>query len=79
MSKIPIPEFLLDKLGPEMKMDIHWIDVRLHDRRLFKNLVVRGSRYITGHANDPDGEGLLPFSAADIQSIRRTSFLPFLW
>lgn len=42
MAKIEIPAALRAKLGPEMKMDVHWADVKLHDGRVIKNLVVRG-------------------------------------
>jgi hypothetical protein len=77
MAKIVIPEPLRYKLGSEMKMDIHWIDVKLSNGRTLKNLVVRSGTYITGHANDPNGEGALPFSSADIKAIRRHSFFPF--
>lgn len=77
MTKIEIPESMRDKLGPEMKMDVHWADVKLHDGRSFKNLVVRGGAYITGRAADQNGEGDLPFSTADIKAIRRHSILPF--
>ena len=44
-------------------MDVHWIDVRLRDGRIFRKLVVRGDRYITGRDDDPNGEGELPFGA----------------
>jgi len=77
MVRIEIPEKLRAKLGPEMKMDVHWIDVRLHDGRVMKNLVVRGGRTITGRFDDPNGEGNLPFAADEIRKIRRRSFLPF--
>jgi len=57
MSRIEIPKTLRAKLGPEMKMDVHWIDVKLNNGKRFQNLVVRGDRYITGMANDENGEG----------------------
>ncbi|HYF19035.1 MAG TPA: hypothetical protein VEA40_14290 [Ramlibacter sp.] len=62
-----------------MKMDVHWVDVQLHDGQVLKNLEVRGGRYITGRGEDPNGEGDLPFTAADIKKIRRHSILPFWW
>jgi hypothetical protein len=76
---IEIPEKLRPKLGPEMKMDVHWVDVRLKSGEILRELVVRGGRYITGRADDPNGEGPLQFSGADIQDIRRhsTRFWPF--
>lgn len=73
MARIEIPSHLLGKLGPEMKMDCHWIDVKLKSGKVFRKLVVRGSRYITGRYNDLGGEGLLPFSSDDIAKIRRES------
>jgi hypothetical protein len=77
MSKIEIPEQLRSKLGPDMKMDVHWIDVKLRNGEIFRRLVVRGSRYITGRANDENGEGPLPFNSGDIAKIRRESI--WLW
>ena len=77
MAKIAIPESLRHRLGPEMKMDVHWIDVKLNNGSTVKNLVVRGGAYITGHADDPNGEGALSFSSAEIKTMRRHSFLPF--
>ena len=73
MSKIEIPEQLRFKLGPEMKMDVHWVDVKLVSGKVFRHLVVRGGRYITGRANDENGEGSLPFVSADIANVRRES------
>ena len=75
MSRIPIPEHLRSHLGPEMQMDVHWVDVRLRDGRCLSNLVVRGGCYITGRSDDPNGEGELPFTAADIWNVRRHTFL----
>lgn len=77
VAKIEIPKSLQEKLGSEMKMDTHWIDIKLQDGQVLKNLVVRGGRYITGHDGDPNGEGPLPFGSADIMEIRRHSILPF--
>ena len=77
MAKIEIPETLRKNLGPEMKMDAHWVDIKLQDGQVLKNLVVRGGRYITGHDADPNGEGSLAFSTADIMKIRRHSIFPF--
>jgi hypothetical protein len=79
MAKIEVPRHLTPKLGPEMKMDVHWVDVKLHDGRLFTNLVLRGGLYITGRDTDPNGEGDLPFMAADILNIRRRAILGSLW
>lgn len=77
MTKIEIPEHLIPKLGPSMKMDVHWIDVQLNDGRVFHKLVVRGGRFITGSANDTSGEGLVSFTTNDIKNIRRKKL--FKW
>jgi len=74
---IPIPENLLDDLGPEMKMDVHWVDVKLSSGARFNNLVVRGGRYLTGRAEDPNGVGDLPFSSQDIVAVRRRGAFPW--
>jgi hypothetical protein len=79
MARIEIPPHLLPSLGPEMKMDTHWVDVKLRDGRRLKNLVVQGGRFLTGRANDQNGEGTLDFVAADIVKVRRRSLLPFFW
>jgi len=71
MSKIAIPQHLLAHLGPEMKMDVHWVDVLLKDRSKRKGLVVRGGHFITGNKSDPQGEGPLDFGTDDILNIRR--------
>lgn len=75
--RVEIPENLRERLGADMKMDVHWIDVKLRDGRVMKNLVARGRRYITGQSRDADGEGEVPFSTTDIQNIRRHSIFPF--
>jgi hypothetical protein len=77
MAKIEIPQELRKKLGNEMKMDIHWIDVKLKNKKTYKKLVVRGGRFITGSSSDPDGIGDLDFTSSDIFDLRRTSWLPF--
>lgn len=79
MAKIELTERLREDLGPEMKMDFHWVDVKLHDGRVIKNLEVRGGRYITGRRDDPNGEGDLRFTAAEIKKLRPHSILPFWW
>ena len=60
-----------------MKMDVHWVDVKLRDGQVLRNLVVRGGRFITGRDSDPEGEGPLDFSVEDIDDIRRHALLPF--
>lgn len=77
MAKIEIPTTLRGKLGPEMKMDVHWVDVKLQDGQVLKNLIVRGGRYITAHDSDSNEDGSLPFTTADIKKIRRHSIFPF--
>jgi hypothetical protein len=79
MANILIPTALRGKLGPEMKMDVHWVDVKLADGTKLMNLVVRGGSAITGRATDPDGEGPLPFVSADIASLRRHALLGAFW
>jgi len=66
---IEIPQHLIEKIGPEKKMDVHWVDVKLSDGTTVENLVVRGGQFITGKATDPNGEGKLMFSAADISDM----------
>lgn len=72
MQPLELSPALRAKLGPEMKMDTHWVDVKLRDGRKFMNLVVQGGAYLTGRA-DPNGEGDSPFAAIDIVAIRRRS------
>jgi hypothetical protein len=79
LTRIEIPNGLTEKIGPEMKMDCHWVDVRLKNGKVITNLVVRGGRFITGHADALNGESVLPFSATDIRSIRRRALLGALW
>ncbi|MCH8512895.1 MAG: hypothetical protein LAT83_14770 [Kiritimatiellae bacterium] len=71
MSKIQIPSHLLRNLGPEMKMDVHWVDVLLKDQSKRKGLVVRGGAFITGRKSDPGGVGPLDFESEDIVNVRR--------
>ncbi len=79
MSKLPVPAHLLSNLGPEMKMDVHWVDVKLKDGRCLTNVVLRGGTYLTGRDQDPNGEGPLPFQSSDIVNIRRRALLGKLW
>lgn len=67
---IAVPKSLVPLLGPEMKMDVHWVDVRLRDGRVLTNLVIRGGSYFTGHADDPNGEGPLDFTSEDVVALR---------
>jgi hypothetical protein len=75
MSKVEIPDELLPKLGAEMKMDVHWVDVKLTDGSVFPKMVVRGGRFITGCSTDSNGEGHVQFETAQISSIRRAKLL----
>jgi hypothetical protein len=77
MAKIEIPEMLRKKLGAEMKMDVHWVDVKLQDGRILKNLIVRGGRYITAQENATSEKGDLSFKSEEIVKIRRHSIFPF--
>jgi hypothetical protein len=74
-----MPADFLEKIAPEMKMDCHWIDIRLKDGRVVTNLVVRGGRLITGHASALNGESELSFSAADIRNVRRRALMGIFW
>lgn len=74
---LELPETLRRELGPEMKMDVHWVDVKLRNGEVFRNLVVRGGRYLTGRATDPDGEGSLPFAVGEIAALRRHTLIPW--
>lgn len=75
MAKIEIPYFLTPKLGVEMNTGHHLISVELRDGRLFTNLVVKDSLYITGRRDDPNGEGSLPFASLDICDIQQHAFV----
>jgi hypothetical protein len=77
MAKIEIPEEFLKKIGPSIAMDVHLVDVKLFDGRVFKKLVVRGGRYITGYQSAPNGESELDFRMEDIKKVRASSILPF--
>lgn len=80
MADIILPEPLRASLGPEMGMDYHCIDVRLVDGRIFRQLMVRGGRAITGRLRDSFNDGPLPFEASNIAEIRRWSLvLPARW
>lgn len=80
LARIEMPPGFVGKIGPEMKMDRHWIDVRLRSGIVFTNLVVRGGRYITGHAKAPNGESELSFTADEIRNVRRhVPLLASLW
>ena len=76
MAKIQIPGQLKQNLGPAMGMDIHWIDAKLQDGSIARNLVVRGETYITGASEHPKGEGQVNFTSEEIQNIRRP---PAIW
>ncbi|MDK9758952.1 hypothetical protein KIV40_27225 [Vibrio sp. D173a] len=71
MGKVEIPKPLLSKLGADMKMDVHWVDVKLDNGTVHARMVVRGGRYITGFSRDKNGEGTVPFKSSQIASIRR--------
>jgi hypothetical protein len=77
MSKVEIPFELRSKLGAEMKMDIHWVRVKLRNGTVHANMIVRGARYITGTSKDRDGVGTVPFVGSEILDIRREGL--FAW
>ncbi|EGR4343813.1 hypothetical protein DDN83_15460 [Vibrio cholerae] len=77
MAKVEVPASLIGTLGAPMAMDIHWVDVKLKSGKVYRKLVVRNSRYITGRHCDPDGIGDIPFESDDIAAIRRQSIFPF--
>lgn len=78
MAKIRIPKEFLSKLGPEMKMGVHWIDVKLKCSRILRNLEVLSGLFITGRQSDPNGVGELDFHTEDIADIKRQSLLTIL-
>lgn len=53
MTKIEIPKELRQNLGSEMAMDVYWVDVRLTNGRVIRDLVVRGGTFLTGYSRDP--------------------------
>jgi hypothetical protein len=71
LARIELPPGLVENIGPEMKMDCHWIDVRLMSGMAITNLVVRGGRYITGYAEASNGESELTFTTDEIRNVRR--------
>jgi hypothetical protein len=79
MARIAVPTRLLDLLGPEMKMDVRWVDVKLRDGRVLRNLVVRGRGYFTGRESDPNGEGPLDFTTDDVVAIRPHALIWGRW
>jgi len=80
MANIILPEALRAFLGPEMRRDTHWIDVRLADGRVFRRIVVEGGCVITGQGFYPIDDGPLPFEGSDIAEIYRSSlFLSVRW
>ena len=70
MAKLELSEALRAKLGPEHKMDFHWVDVKLRDGRKLFRLVVRGGSYLVGYEDDPNGERDLDFESVDIVALR---------
>ena len=58
-------------LGLSMEPDMHWIDVRLADRRVLRNLTLRNGMFITGRADDDHGENDPDVRAGDIVAGKR--------
>jgi hypothetical protein len=75
LAKLELSEAQCAKLGPEHKMDVHWVDVKLRDGRKRYRMAVRGGRYVTG--DGPNGEGDLDFESADIVELRPAAL--FRW
>ncbi|KAB0292093.1 hypothetical protein F2P58_02875 [Vibrio fortis] len=71
MSKVEIPKLLLPNIGAEMKMDVHWVDVKLDTGVVHHKMVVRGGCYLAGYSSDKNGEGAVPFKSTQIVAIRR--------
>jgi len=74
---VEVPAHLRERLGPEMKMDVHWVDVKLRSGLRLYNLVVRGGRFFAGFATQADGEGIVPFTSGDVVAVRR--HMPRWW
>ena len=68
-----IPDKLLEKVPPEVKMDVTYIDVKLKNDKIVKNITVRGGSYITSKKYDFDEKEPLGFSVDDIADIRESS------
>ncbi|MBA3686057.1 MAG: hypothetical protein H0W72_12580 [Planctomycetes bacterium] len=77
MAHIEIPPWHRKRLGTPA-YDTLWVDVRLSDRRVLRNLVARDF-VITGRVTDPDGEGELDFTASDIKAVKRHGALWPWW
>ena len=79
MAHITLPEPFRAFVGPGHH-DAHWIDVRLLDGRVYRNLIVRGGIEITGRAFPSPDDSPLPFEASDIAEVRpQAMFLPIRW
>ena len=70
---VRIPDKYLRKVGPEVKMDVTFVDIKLKNGSVLKNLVVRGGTFITGFESDVNGEGDLNFKSEDIVNLRSPS------
>ncbi len=60
-----------------MKMDVHWVDIKVTNGIVYPKMVVRGGRFITGFTTDVNEESNIPFNSRDISNIRRQSL--FYW
>jgi len=74
---VEVPPHLRTKLGPEMKMGLHWVDVKLSSGLKFYNLAVRGGRFFVGLATDTESERKVPFASEDVIELRR--HMPRWW
>jgi hypothetical protein len=68
---LKLPNEFRASLGAEMKMDTHWIDVRLRSGRRVKNVVVRGGSVLTGVETPAGSLTPLDFSPDEIMSVAR--------
>jgi hypothetical protein len=74
--KIELPASLIKSLGPEMAMDVHWIDLKLKNGKILKKVVVRGGRFISGRDTGSNQEEAFELKKEDIIGLRRHSLLP---
>jgi len=84
MLKIEIPERFLGRFGTPVAMDLHVVHVTLKDGRKFRNLAVRGDRFISGYAdnglwgNKQRDNKELDFSSEDIAKVRKAIWWPLI-
>ena len=67
---VEVPAHLRERLSPEMKMGVHWVNVKLRCGLRLYNLVVRGGRFFAGFVTQADGEGIVPLASEDVVPVR---------